>query len=431
VTETTSPRPGDLPEPPEPEHPAAQEAVEAGSWVRRIIVAAIVIVLATQVAVSTLVVIAALIFFIFMHELGHYLTARWAGMKVTEFFIGFGPRLWSFRRGETEYGFKAIPAGAYVKIIGMSNLEDVDPSEEHLTYRQKPYWRRLSVAVAGSTMHFLMAIVLIFSVYSVFGVPDPEAEGWTVGAISALETGPSPAEEAGLQLGDRIVSVDGQRFGNFDAMASHLRERPGEEVTIVVERDGERRTLRTELADRNPGGEPVGFLGVGPEWATTREGPVQGLWEGVRTTGETMVLSVQALGQFFSPDGLGGYIDTLTGTTPAVEPGAIEGENRLLSPVGAVNVAGQAADAGLVNLISFLFLINVFIGVFNLVPLLPFDGGHVVIATYERIRSRGGRRYHADVSKLMPLTYAVVVVLILIGLSALYLDIADPINLPL
>jgi membrane-associated protease RseP (regulator of RpoE activity) len=154
-------------------------------------------------------------------------------------------------------------------------------------------------------------------------------------------------------------------------------------------------------------------------------------WEAVKTTGDTMVLSVQALGQFFSPAGLGGYVDTLTGSTPAAEPGAIEGENRLLSPVGAVNVAGQAADAGIVNLISFLFLINVFIGVFNLVPLLPFDGGHVVIATYERIRSRNGKRYHADVSKLMPITYAVVAVLIVIGLSALYLDIADPINLPL
>jgi membrane-associated protease RseP (regulator of RpoE activity) len=427
MTETTTPRHGTTPEPPEPERPEAGEAARATSWVRRVVIAVAVVFIGTQVAVPTLAVIAALIFFIFMHELGHYLTAKWAGMKVTEFFIGFGPTLFSFRRGETRYGVKGIPAGAYVKIIGMSNLEEVDPSEEHRTYRQQPFWRRMSVAVAGSTMHFLMAIALIFSVFSIFGVPDPDAADWTVAGVSS----PSPAEEAGLQAGDRIVSVDGRSFASFDEMAAYLREQPGEDVSIVLQRDGAQQTVVAELADRNPAGDPVGFLGVGPEWATTRQGPISGAWEAVKTTGDTMVLSVQALGQFFSPAGLGGYVDTLTGSTPAAEPGAIEGENRLLSPVGAVNVAGQAADAGIINLISFLFLINVFIGVFNLVPLLPFDGGHVVIATYERIRSRNGQRYHADVSKLMPLTYAVVAVLIVIGLSALYLDIADPINLPL
>src|SRR4029079_19291502 len=98
---------------------------------------------------------------IVLHELGHFLTAKKAGMKCTEFFIGFGPRIWSFRRGETEYGVKAIPAGAYVKIIGMNHLEEVDPSDEERTYRRKPFWRRLSVAVGGSTMHFLIAFVLI------------------------------------------------------------------------------------------------------------------------------------------------------------------------------------------------------------------------------------------------------------------------------
>ena len=106
---------------------------------------------------SMLVVIAALIVTIALHELGHYLTAKWSGMKVTEYFLGFGPRIWSFRRGETDYGVKAIPAGAYVKIIGMNSYEEVDPADESRTYRQQSYPRRLAVAVGGSAMHFLIA----------------------------------------------------------------------------------------------------------------------------------------------------------------------------------------------------------------------------------------------------------------------------------
>src|SRR5204863_3289063 len=137
---------------------------------------------------------------------------------VTEFFIGFGPRLWSFHRGETEYGFKAIPAGAYVKIIGMSNLEDdIDPADEDRTYRAKPYWRRLSVGLAGSTMHFLIALVLAFVIIAGFGERD--SSRWTIGAL----TNDSPAMAAGLELGDRIVSVDGESFDDFTALSEELR----------------------------------------------------------------------------------------------------------------------------------------------------------------------------------------------------------------
>ena len=108
---------------------------------------------------------------IMLHELGHFVMAKRAGMKVTEFFLGFGPRLWSIRRGETEYGVKAIPAGGYVRIIGMSNIEEVDPADEERTYRSKPYRHRLGVAVAGSTMHFIIAAVLLFLLYAAVGEP--------------------------------------------------------------------------------------------------------------------------------------------------------------------------------------------------------------------------------------------------------------------
>jgi membrane-associated protease RseP (regulator of RpoE activity) len=419
TTRTDAPPPADQP-------PAGQQGAAEGdatSWVRRAVVAAVVVSLGLWVSLPTLAIIAALVLMIFMHELGHYLTAKAAGMKVTEFFLGFGPRLWSFRRGETEYGIKAIPAGAYVRIIGMSNLEEVDPSEEDRTYRQKPYWRRMSVAVAGSTMHFLMAMVLFFGVVTLIGNPDPTSSRWTVGALNE----DSAADAAGLELGDRIISIDGIGFESFDAMSAYLRDNPGREITLTVERDGRQLTLETTLGTANDRGEPVGFLGVGPDYPNVRLNPLTGAVESVKATGETIWLSIKGLGAFFSPDGLSGYLDTLTGTDPAPEPGEVEGEGRIISVVGAVQLASQSPDIG--GVLYFLFAINVFIGVFNLVPLLPFDGGHVAIATYERIRSRKGKRHFADVAKLMPVTYAVVALLAFVFISSLYLDIVDPISL--
>ncbi|MDQ3145997.1 MAG: site-2 protease family protein [Actinomycetota bacterium] len=438
-TTTEASTSGTLPPDGAPAPAAPPEEVGQGTgWWRLAVVVAATAAVGLWASLSTLAVILAIVFMIFMHELGHYLTAKAAGMKVTEFFIGFGPKLWSFRRGETEYGLKAIPAGAYVRIIGMSNLEEVDPSEEHRTYRQQPYWRRMSVAVAGSTMHFLMALVLIFIVLVGFGIPDEDSDRWTVGTL--YET--SPAAEAGLEPGDRLVAVDGRRFENFTALSRYLRERPGEEVSLGVERGGEELALSADLARENPDGEEVGFLGITPSLDRITRGPVSGAVESVRFTGETMWLSVKGLGAFFSPSGISGYFDTLTsagatdgggdgggaGASARASDGAGD-EGRVISIYGAVRMASAAAETSIGDVLGLLFVINVFIGVFNLVPLLPLDGGHVIIATYERIRSRKGRPYHADVAKLLPLTYAVVVVLILVGVTSLYLDITDPVSL--
>ena len=401
--------------------PAA--AGEATNRVRRALVAAAVLALGLSVSLPTLAIILALVFMIFLHELGHYLTARAAGMKVTEFFIGFGPRLWSFRRGETEYGVKAIPAGAYVRIIGMSNVEEVDPADEDRTYRQKPYWRRMSVALAGSTVHFLLAIVLLFTVLSVLGTPDSESSRWTVGAVSEG----SAAAAAGIREGDRVVAVDDTRYESFQALSAYLRSNPGETVDLVVQRGGEESTLTATLGANQSDGQTVGFLGVSAQFPNRRTPPLEGAVEAVTTTGETMWLSVKALGSFFSPEGLSGYVETLTGGARDAGAGQGPSEDRIVSVVGAVQIASQSADVAAA--LYFLFAINVFLGVFNLAPLLPFDGGHVAVATYERIRSRKGKRHFADVSKLMPLTYAVVAVLALVFVSSVYLDIVDPISL--
>ena len=156
------------------------------------------------------VVVASILVILVLHELGHYLVARWCGMQVTEFFVGFGPRLWSFRRGETEYGIKAIPAGAYVRITGLNNLEAVDPMNEHRTYRAQSYPRRLAVMFAGSATHFLTAIVLLVVIFSVIGRPDPHI--WTVGQVVPG----SAAEQMGVSAGDRVVSVAGIDTPDFD-----------------------------------------------------------------------------------------------------------------------------------------------------------------------------------------------------------------------
>jgi membrane-associated protease RseP (regulator of RpoE activity) len=216
---------------------------------------------------SLLVVIGALVVTIVLHELGHYLTAKRAGMKVTEFFLGFGPRIWSFRRGETEYGVKALPVGAYVKIIGMHNYEDVDPADEPRTYRQKSYPRRLSVAVAGSTMHFLIAIVLIFVLLVGFGTPgrsrlfeEIQPERWTVTEV----TEGSAAAAAGLQPGDRIVTVDGVSVANWDDLGNAVRPKPGQTVSLVVERADQELTLQATLTAEVENGQTIGRLGVRP-----------------------------------------------------------------------------------------------------------------------------------------------------------------------
>lgn len=375
-----------------------------------------------------LVVVLAIIVMVFFHELGHYLTAKWAGMKVTEFFIGFGPRIWSFRRGETEYGLKAIPAGAYVRIIGMHNLDEVDPADESRTYRQKPYWRRLSVAVAGSGMHFVMALLLLFAIFAFHGIEQDE-EAWFVGAV--VED--SAAEQAGLEVGDRLLAVDGAPLDSFDDLRGHIVDRPGERVVLTVERDGEELALPTTLGDQNLDGERAGFLGVGPDAPYVPDGPLTAAGRSFTTFGSMAKLSVQALGSFFTPGGLSDYTGRVFSDRSApVDPDATgpseEDRGRVVSVVGAVRLGAEQTEAGWVGLAEFLVTINVFVGIFNLVPLLPLDGGHVAIATYERIRSRRGRRYTVDVAKLMPLTYGVVALLIFVAVTSLYLDVVDPVS---
>jgi len=404
---------------------------------------------------SILIVVAAIVVMIFLHELGHFLTAKWAGMKVTEFFLGFGPKIWSFRRGETEYGIKAIPAGAYVRIIGMNNLEEVPPEDEPRTYRQQPFWRRLSVAVAGSTMHFLIALVCLWALLVFHGAPggtfaqssaDYDANtSWVIRSV----TDGSAANDAGLQPGDKIVAFDGQAIGPFQDLKDRIEPSAGQRVHLEVRRNGTTVDL-TATIGTNPDGSGKGFLGVGPTVPDVKVGPLAAVG---RSAGEFLAVSVEsvkALGDRFSPAGLvdlgsrvadgkrdeqGPVVADPNGTnttTPAPSSTTSSDDGaRFISIIGATQLGSQLTRGGWAGLALFMVMLNIFIGIFNLVPMLPLDGGHVAIAVYEKIRSmlQGGRDYHADVAKLLPLTYAVVGVLIMIGVSSMYLDIVAPVKL--
>lgn len=406
-----------------------------------------------------LIVIMAIVVMITLHELGHYVMAKRGGMKVTEFFLGFGPRIWSTTRGETEYGIKLIPAGAYVKIPGMVNLDEVAPEDEARTYRQQPFGARVGVAVAGSAMHFMLALVLIFIALVVIGQPGGSLTGIDVPTPATLEevVEDSGADAAGLRPGDTIVSVGGEPTPTVDDLQAQVAPLRGETATVVFERDGQEQTAEVEIRAFDAG-DGVMVCGLGVDLAPPsdeRVGPVRGLVEAPKEFGEILWLSVQGLGRFFSPSGISDFAgqigsaqeDADQADEPVVAPdedpcestaplgssasSGGDGENRLLSIYGLVRVGSDVGGVDPGALIGLFALINIFIGVFNLIPLLPFDGGHVAIAVYERIQEKRLHlqgRYFADVSRLLPLTYGVVGVLGLLFISSLYLDIVNPIG---
>jgi membrane-associated protease RseP (regulator of RpoE activity) len=368
-------------------------------------------------------VVMGLLIMIFLHELGHYATARWTDMKVTQFFLFMGPRVFSFRRGETEYGLRLLPIGAFVRIVGMNNLDPCAPEDQPRAYMNKSYRKRLLVITAGSMMHFIQALLLFMVLSSVIGEPDPSR--WVVNEVSALDTGETPAVEAELQPGDTIASVDGDSTVNFRDLQAYLQDRPGEEVTLeVVSDNGQTRMVTTVLAEvPTEDGSTIGFLGVAPRFERSRLSPLVG----VENFGVAAWSSLTVIPKFISPDTFFDLGQLLLDGSADVSLSSEEAANRPVSMIGAVRIAGQPEFDWAVP-VTMLAFINIFVGIFNLLPVLPLDGGHAAIATYERLRSRRGRRYQMDVAKLLPLTWAVVLVLGFLMLTTLWLDIVRPIS---
>ena len=364
----------------------------------------------------------AIIASVLIHEAGHLFAARKAGVKATEYFVGFGPKLWSIKRGETEYGVKAIPAGGYVKILGMNNMEKgIAPEDEPRTYRRASYPKKLAMTAAGICMHFVIAFVLLMLAWTVVGVPNGNKPTLEIGSISKLKSGPSPAEQAGFRLGDKVVSIDGKPVTNWRELPPYIRARPGQKIVFTVDRKGEQLTLEATPVNGNPEGEQVGFVGIGAKTEIERVNPIVAVGRSAEDVGQLTVGSVKALGSFFAPGSLKDYGNQITGN-PKSDPDA-----RPISVVGVTRIANQA---GLFDFFALLIMLNIFFGVFNAVPLPPLDGGHIALATYERIRSRKGKRYEADVQKLLPLTAAVLLVLVVLGASTVLLDIVRPVASP-
>jgi membrane-associated protease RseP (regulator of RpoE activity) len=367
-------------------------------------------------ALGTIALILGLIGSIVAHEAGHFLVAKRSGMLVTEFFVGFGPRVWSFRRGETEYGIKALPLGGYVKIVGMSNLDEVADADESRTYRQSSYPRRLLTVLAGPATNLAIAVVLLTLVWGVVGV------GRSTTGVAEVSAD-SPAAAAGLLEGDRILAIDGTPIEEFRDIRDALAGQVGRTIPVVVERDGETLTL-TATPTEHPtstrdDGQVQGYLGFGPASRTERESLPSAFVTAWTDTGRQSWASLEALGGWFG--NIGDYVSNLG------NPDEVEADQRFTSPVGVGRVAGQAVESGLASALFLLALINIFLAVFNLLPLPPFDGGHAAVATYERIASAvTKRRVRVDMAKLMPIASAVVLVLAFIGISALYLDLVNP-----
>jgi membrane-associated protease RseP (regulator of RpoE activity) len=387
-----------------------------------------------------------------LHEAGHMLTAKAFGMKVTQYFAGFGPTLWSFKKGETEYGVKAIPLGGFVKIVGMTPQDDDVPrGEEHRAMWRYPVWKRTIVMSAGSMTHFLIAFIALYFAAMFMGLPNSALPNGTLSeppvvavqkcviiANEARECGtgdPASPATGVLRDGDLITSVNGTPVKTWEETVAAIRPLPAEKVaTLVVLRDGVSTALTVTPAavQRTTDGktvQTVSALGLG----LTPTVPLMVTYGPVDALGASAVQSKQAVVSTFAA--MKKFPQKLPKLWTALNGGERDPETPI-SVVGASRLGGEAVQAGLWELFVFLFIgLNFFVGIFNLVPLLPLDGGHIAIAWFEKVRSwlyaKLGRADpgRVDYYKLMPITYAVMLVFGGLTLLTVSADIVNPITL--
>lgn len=383
--------------------------------------------------------VVALIVSVILHEAGHFLTAKSFGMKATQFFVGFGSTLWSTRRGETEYGVKALPFGAFVKITGMTTMDQVDPEDEPRAMRNKPRWQRAIVMVAGSAMHFALAFVLL--VFLALAIGQVNTNTTTVGAVStcvaanvkALDQGSckdsrgaSPAKLAGMKAGDQIISVAGKPARTWAQVGDVIRAQPaGQPMTVVVERNGQRLTLH--LTPATVPGRKGSYLGIIEAEVFQRYSPLGAVSYAGSTFGSILVGSAEALGKL-----------------PSEVPHLFSHNKQqggVSSVVGVAEIAGQAVQYGggwqytVFDLLQIVISVNIFVGAFNLLPLLPLDGGHLFMLGYEAVRGWLARLRGrpdpgvADLQPLIPVSATVFVLLIGLGVLLMAANLFNPIHL--
>ena len=383
-----------------------------------------------------------------LHECGHMWVARATGMKVRRYFVGFGPTLWSTRRpnklGSTEYGVKAIPLGGFCDIAGMTAIDEIAPEDRpYAMYRQK-VWKRVAVLAAGPGMNFVIGLILIYAIAVIWGLPNLHPPttaivgetGCVAAQISKEEladcTGPGPAADAGIRAGDVIVKVGDTSVGTFDEARSELQKAAGP-TPIVVERDGEAISTVVDVTrtqrytDESDEPTTVGAIGISAaQFGPTQYNPASAVPATFAFTGDLAVELGKSLARI--PTKIGALVDAIGG-------GERDPETPI-SVVGASIIGGDTVDHGLwVAFWFFLAQLNFVLGAINLIPLLPFDGGHIAIAVFEKIRnmirSARGMVAAAPVNylKLMPATYVILVVVVGYMLLTVTADLVNPIRL--
>ena len=377
---------------------------------------------------------------VMVHEFGHYIFARKYGMRVSEFFVGFGKRIWSTQRGETEFGIKAIPAGGYCRIEGMTPTDVMPEGEADRAFIKASVPKKLVVLGAGSAGHFIVGYLLLAILLVGVGttgalptikeivpcVPDATYKCKTTDPVS-------PAKAAGLMAGDKVLKVDGKNVKRWGEEIAKVRKAPGKDVVLTIERDGTVQDLTVTPAARKYDGSTYGFIGIINDVGLVKSAPIQGATDAGRITWFMLTTSVKSLIQ-------------LPAKIPALVRQTFGGEERdPEGPVGVVGVArvsGEtAATAGLTfneRIATFLLIIaslNIFVGLFNLLPLLPLDGGHMAVAATDGVRNwiarlRGRAKPEPiNVNKLMPVTVAVFSILIALTVLLLIADIVNPVHL--
>ena len=398
--------------------------------------------------IGALAFVLALLVSVVLHEFGHFATAKAFGMKATQFFVGFGPTIWSRKKGETEYGVKAIPAGGFVKIVGMTPLEELeDPDDEKRAFYRFSAGRKAIVLVAGSTMHFLLAIVLVFlallvspiaSSAPVISAPATCLSADATQNCTTADKG-SPAQAAGLRDGDRLVSVGGTSVTSFSQLRSAIRaDKSGSPLVVKYERDGTVRTttitpkLQTQPTDSG-GTQKVPVLGITAQQvhlgtATAARKTITTLGTFVTGTISSLAHFPQRISTIFSnhrdPNGAVGVI------------GISRVSGDLLSGGAGGGGGGIGWDTRIGDFLLLVAGVNLFVGFFNLLPLMPLDGGHLAVVGFEQLRDRlrrlrgyRGPLKRVDMTKLLPATYAVVAIFATLTLVLAAADIVNPIRL--
>lgn len=290
------------------------------------------------------------------HELGHFLLARRAGVRVHEFALGFGPKVVAWRRGETSYALRLLPLGGFVRMAGTSPDEADDPRG----FARKTLGQRFSVIVAGPLANFLLAAVLFAVVFAAYGITVP-ADGTRVGDV--LEG--YPAAEAGLRPGDRVLSIAGRPVRSWQDLVDIVQANPGRPIVFVVERDGAERSLTvTPRANPQRGGR--GFVGMSPEVTVRRLSVPAAAWQGVAHTGRIALLWAESLARMLRG---GGGAD-------------------LAGPVGIIATIGEQARIGLVNVVWLAAVLSANLAFINLLPVPALDGSRLVFLGLEAVRGR-------------------------------------------